>query len=500
MMMKQKRRWIPVVVGVALGTLWLSRGLAQSSTLELSELRFAGADSQKTITLQFSQPPTAVQSFVLTSPTRLVIDVSGPVGNASPGTIPVQDTLLTRVRTGMHDQRLRVVLDLQTKEAPKFSVQQQQGLVTVVLIAPRNESSKPFSRVLFTLPGRAASAQSEPPVVPPSISASPVQEAKTHVLAALPARPKIEEPAKTDEKLVPTSEQVKRSEKPIVGEKNVAPVEQAKTQEKPSPLLQPSPVGKPDAEEKKSGSAEKLAAPLAPAEPVSVAKKPGPGKPEPGAPEPGEQKPVAAEKAQAPAQDSTDALPPQTAQDHFERGQALYAKGEVAAAMVHWQETLRLAPETAKAHHLLGLALQHRGKVPEAITALQEAVRLTPRDVAAYIHLGQALEAKGDVEAARAAYQKAQQLVPTSAYVYDRLGHLSATQEKWGETIYAWQETVRLRPQSAAAYANLGEALEKVGKQEEALAAYEQALQLDPQTALVAKIRQRVTQLRTAVP
>jgi Flp pilus assembly protein TadD len=435
-MMKQKRRWIPLVVGVALGALWSSRGLAQSSSLQLSELRFDGAGSQRTLTLQFSQTPSAVQSFVLTLPTRLVIDVSGPVPNVAPGTIPVKDTLLARVRMGIHNQRLRFVLDLQTTEVPKFSVAQQQGIVTALLTAPGEQLSEPFSRVLFTLLGRAAPASSTSPIVLP----------KTEDTL------KTEDKPKTKEKQAPTSEQVTSREQPP-----------------------------------------------APTESARVVKKLEPGKPEPGKLEPGEQKPVVAEKVQAPTRDSKTASS-QTSQEHLERGQVLYAKGEVDEAIVHWQKTLRLAPETVKAHHLLGLALQHRGKIPEAITALQEAVRLRPDDAVAYIHLGQILEVKGDIEAARAAYQKAQQLVPTSAYVYDRLGHLSAAQEKWGETVYAWRETVRLRPQSAAAYANLGEALEKAGRQEEALAAYERALQLDPQRALAAKIRPRVTQLRPSVP
>src|SRR4051812_41931051 len=103
--MMGSRRWLSIAVALSLAGLGGSRGLAQSSALELSQLRFAGAGSQRTLTLQFSQPPTAVQSFVLTSPTRFVIDVSGPVANVSPGTIPVQDAFLARVRTGVHGQR-----------------------------------------------------------------------------------------------------------------------------------------------------------------------------------------------------------------------------------------------------------------------------------------------------------------------------------------------------------------------------------------------------------
>lgn len=508
------RRWLFITIALSVVGLWGSRGLAQSPTLELSQLRFAGAGSQRTLTLQFSQPPAAVQSFVLTSPIRFVIDVRGPVSNVSPGTIPVQDAFLARVRTGVHRQRLRFVLDLQTNEIPKFSVEQQQGVVTATLTAPDDQSSEPFSQVLFTLPGRTASVQSVPSVVSPSIAAPPTQEAKAIASAqapaattavepkkvspseqkekgeksrptATPALPKIEDTAKADKKQAPPSEHTKSEEPSTAGEKKVTPIEQASLQEKPNPLPQQSLVGKSDTEEKKNGPVEKL----------SVAKKP-----EPGESETGEQKPIVPEKAQASVPDSKAASSPQTPQEHFERGQVLYAKGEVVEAIVHWQETLRLAPETAKAHLLLGLALQHRGKTAEAISALQEAVRLTPGDAVAYIQLAQALETTGDVEAARAAYQKAQQLVPNSAYIYDRLGQLSAAQGKWGETIYAWRETVRLRPQSAAAYANLGEALEKVGKKEEAIAAYERALQLDPQITLATKIHQRVSQLRVPTP
>ena len=311
-MMKQKRRWIPVVVGVALGALWSSGGLAQSSPLQLSELRFAGAGSQRTLTLQFSQTPIAVQSFVLTSPMRLVIDVSGPVPNVSPGTIPVEDTLLARVRTGIHDHRLRFVLDLQTTEVPKFSVAQQQGIVTALLTAPGEQLSEPFSRVLFTLPGRAVPA--------PSTSVTVLPKTEDTL--------KTKDKSKTEEKQAPTLEQVKSGESQPAGEKKVAPVEQASTQEKPSSLPQPSLVGKPSAEEKKSGPVEKLAAPPVPAEPMNIAKKP----------EPEEQKTTAAEKAQILAQDGQAASLPQEPKESFERGQVLYAKGEVDAAIAQWQE------------------------------------------------------------------------------------------------------------------------------------------------------------------
>lgn len=161
--------------------------------------------------------------------------------------ISVQDSLLACVRTGTHSRRLRLVLDLRTKTTPKFSVQQQQYLVTVALTASGGESSAPFSYVLFTLPGRTVSTQSQPPVAAPSPTTPPVQEAKTRVPVDPLAPPQTVEPAKTRENEIPPADQVKKSEKPGVGGKKVVP-EQVKAQEKPSPLLQPSPVSKPAAE------------------------------------------------------------------------------------------------------------------------------------------------------------------------------------------------------------------------------------------------------------
>lgn len=493
-MRKQKRQRILMAIGVACGMLWNARGLAQSSALQLSELRFAGTGAQRTLTLQFSHPPTKVQSFVLTSPTRLVIDVSGPVVNTSPGTIVVKDALIARVRTGSHDQRLRVVLDVQTKEVPTFSVAQQQGMVTATLTVPSEQASEPFSRLLFAAPGQAAPASTTPTVVVPPIVTRSTQEVKIPAPAKLPVAPLVVSPQKAS-----PSEEKPGNEKLALPAPPVLP----RTENTPKNEEQPKSEEKQDSVAKQVKNGDQPTAP-APAEPVRIVNKPSshepkPVKLDPREPEPGSQQPLITAKVQVPPQESKAVLP-LTAQDHFERGQVLYATGKMDEAMVHWQETLRLAPETAKAYHLLGLALHRRGRAPEAMTALRETIRLTPRDATAYIHLGQILETKGDIEAARAAYQKAQQLVPTSAYVYDRLGHLSAAQEKWGETIYAWGETVRLRPQSAVAYANLGEALEKAGKKAEALASYERALQLDPRMALATKIRQRVTQLRTPTP
>ena len=114
-------------------------GLAQSSAdpsgLYLQEIQLAREESQRTITLRFSQKPTFVHSFTLPSPARLVIDVGGEIERAASATYTASDALITRVRLGSHPHHARFVLDLKASQLSSFSVEQEDNLITAVLRA-----------------------------------------------------------------------------------------------------------------------------------------------------------------------------------------------------------------------------------------------------------------------------------------------------------------------------------------------------------------------------
>ena len=153
--------------------------------------------------LQFSHAPSAVHAFPLSTPTRLVIDVIGPVLPLPSATYPARDTLLRRVRVGTHPQHLRFVFDLKGEKLPAFTVEQQGSRVKAVLQTPDRPVPEVRAQILFESPEVSRFAQS---TLPPSTSApdpstQPVEAApptpKTEVAAAAPRSTEASRPSVT---------------------------------------------------------------------------------------------------------------------------------------------------------------------------------------------------------------------------------------------------------------------------------------------------------------
>ena len=137
--------------------------------------------------LQFSQAPTAIHAFPLSTPPRLVIDVIGPVLPHSSVTYPAKDTLLRRVRVGAHPQHLRFVLDLKGEKLPVFTVEQQGSQVRAIIQAPDRPVPEVRAQILFESPEGHRFAQS---LLPPADSASEPPRSSEQEAAAPQAAPK----------------------------------------------------------------------------------------------------------------------------------------------------------------------------------------------------------------------------------------------------------------------------------------------------------------------
>ena len=154
------------------------------SVLRLHKVHLTADGSQRQVVLQFSQAPSAIHAFPLSTPTRLVIDVLGPVQPLPSAAYPAKDTLLRRVRVGAHPQHLRFVLDLKGEKLPAFSVEQQGSRVKAVLQTPDRPVPELRAQILFESPEAGSLAQS----IPPSPASAPEeQQAK-----AAPPAPKAE--------------------------------------------------------------------------------------------------------------------------------------------------------------------------------------------------------------------------------------------------------------------------------------------------------------------
>ena len=185
-------------VRISLALLWLVLGtplaFSQSATLHLQEIRLTTEGEARTVLFQFSHPPDSIRSFSLSSPSRIVIDVHGPVQNVPSRTYQADDTLLTHVRLGSHPQHLRLVLDLNGQTVPVHSVEHRAAEVLAKLGKQGGDSPSVQTQVLFSRPQTAPASQralkSPAPVVaavptppPPSPQIEPEQSASPQPLS-----------------------------------------------------------------------------------------------------------------------------------------------------------------------------------------------------------------------------------------------------------------------------------------------------------------------------
>jgi cytochrome c-type biogenesis protein CcmH/NrfG len=113
-----------------------------------------------------------------------------------------------------------------------------------------------------------------------------------------------------------------------------------------------------------------------------------------------------------PAPQAVPPSSPDMAAVHSNKGAALASRGQVAEALVEFQEAVRLRPDFAEAQDNLGLALAQLGRVDEAIPYFAEAVRLRPDLAVAHIHLGMACVTTGRMDQARRELTEAVRLDP----------------------------------------------------------------------------------------
>lgn len=170
---------LQIRLGVVALVLGMPSAFAQSATLplHLQEIRLTAEGEARVVLFQFSQPPDSIRSFSLSSPSRIVIDVHGPVQNVPSRIHQTEDALLTHVRTGSHPQRLRLVLDLSGQTVPVHSVEHQATTVLAKLGKQSGEQdggSPPVrTQVLFSRSQTTLASQPGPESPAPVLASIP---------------------------------------------------------------------------------------------------------------------------------------------------------------------------------------------------------------------------------------------------------------------------------------------------------------------------------------
>ncbi len=133
--------------------------------------------------------------------------------------------------------------------------------------------------------------------------------------------------------------------------------------------------------------------------------------------------------------------------------------GDAAAAIAHFQASLRIEPEQSMIWREFGATLVEIGKPRDAVESFRTALHYDPADLGARYKLGVALHDSGAIDEAITEFEKILRDLPNSAGSHY---HLALALEKKGRTPEArrhLQEAARLAP----ADAEIAEALRRIG-------------------------------------
>ncbi|MFM0336449.1 tetratricopeptide repeat-containing sulfotransferase family protein [Paraburkholderia fungorum] len=143
-------------------------------------------------------------------------------------------------------------------------------------------------------------------------------------------------------------------------------------------------------------------------------------------------------------------LQPAAASDWRAAGDACAARGELEAALEHFETARSLDPADAINHARLAATLAALNRLPEAVIRYHAAIACDPHDTDSHHGLGWTLE---------------------------RLNRLE-------QAVGAYREAVRLNPKADGSYNNLGNCLQALGRFDEAHEAYRRAIESAPQTPM----------------
>ncbi len=131
---------------------------------------------------------------------------------------------------------------------------------------------------------------------------------------------------------------------------------------------------------------------------------------------------------------------------HDLQGQLALIRGDLAAAMVQFQQAIVCQPQSAPFHAHLGILLRQRGERERAQSLLERAIKLDPKDVEGQVALGDLRQAQGSFDQAIKHY-------------------LAALERGTGDPDIPYQ---------------MGLCFWKLERTEEAIPCFEQVLEIDP--------------------
>jgi len=194
----------------------------------------------------------------------------------------------------------------------------------------------------------------------------------------------------------------------------------------------------------------------------------------------------------------------QLAMAYYQRGSALYRKGDFNGAIANFSEALRHDPKYVNAYSYRGEARRSNGDLDGAIADLDQAIRLDPTSANVYNTRASALRDKGDLDGAIAGYDQALRVNRRFAPSYTGRCRARYLKDDIDGAIIDCDQAIKIDPGLTAAYTDRGLAYEKKNDFVRARADYDAALAV-PEKYSTGKwahdtARERLATLPTVAP
>jgi len=157
--------------------------------------------------------------------------------------------------------------------------------------------------------------------------------------------------------------------------------------------------------------------------------------------------------------------------------------GQIARAMGHLSEALRINPRFALAYNNRGTIYGRKGDYDRAIRDYDKAIESDPKHAGAYKNRGTAYEKKGDYDRAIRDYDKAIELKPDFAMAYNSRGIVYEKKGDHDRAVRDFDKVIELKPDFAQAYNSRGIVYKKKGDYDRAIRDFDKVIELKPDFA-----------------
>ncbi len=164
-------------------------------------------------------------------------------------------------------------------------------------------------------------------------------------------------------------------------------------------------------------------------------------------------------------------------------GDGFYGQGDLAQAILAYEEALALDPDDPLLHISLARMLVFDGRTEQGVARGEEAVALAPDNARAWAVLALAYDWSGRVAEAIDAGERAVELDPALAEGYAYLAEAYADGMRWPDAMEAIETAVQLDELSVDVHHSFGWVLETQGDYQGAAEEYDRAIELHPNLA-----------------